>query len=1207
MKLSLIDSKSRSRIIRHWPLLCALLFLLVPTLHGQTTPSDVPLGFMPGIISDYAGTGTSGSYTDGSLPAQVPISGGITAIDSHGNVYIAGTSGSQVIYVVYGGGSIPGALANVTTKATSPFTPLKGRIYQIAGFGGSKCGACEGQTLNLVSFVAIGGLAIDSQDNLYYSDGGLFHGKAADVVRKVDATQGTITTVAGKWGVASSSSDIGDGNLATKATLNGPVDIKLDFYGNLFILDSYNAVVRAVYSGSQAPPILTAETVSNIQAGYIYTVAGQVQNFCGTEGCGDGSSAISAQMNTDMSIGVDTAGNLYIANTDYNTSGGYIRVVYAGGTVPKVLSLYLKSIDGTPTSGDIYPVTGYSVGYAACASAPCGDGSFAANVEFGDSYADEQLYMTLDDLGNIYIADLYGPAVRKIDTSGYASTIAGIDDPTQSTPASCSALSTASNFSTDCLAYNAAMTGPTYISFDKQNNLYITDPEIVWQVVPLLEQTLTLPAFDPATVTYGVNPITLDATSDTKTPIQYSVSTSTPSGIGTINVSQLIVNGAGSITVTALQPQTDIYLAATSSPQTLTVNKAATLVVTASDKSATPGSFDPSNPGFTFKVSGFVHGDTAATSGGYSGAPSFTTNPVVTDSSTCGTFSIIPSNANNTLSSTNYEFASFVPGTLSITGSTIQAINFPAFSSAVTYGQTTSVPLSASTDSMGPVTFTVVSGPGTIVKGTSTLNITGAGSIVVQAIQQGTCTYAASPAVTQTLTVNPAALTVTGPTVTTTYGITLDPTTFPVATINGFAPGDTAASVLTGSAHYSIPSTTPNASTTPYPITVSQGTLQLDASAATNYTFATFVNGSLTVNQAAQTINFNPIPSAQTYGNLIQMTAVATSGLPVIFTTTGPAYFYNGNNSEIGLNGVGTVTVIATQTGNSNYLPASSVSQTLYVGQFPVDITATNFSREQGAPNPTFTYSFPDGFVDIPSAVTGVPVLTTTATQSSPPGTYSIVVDTSTMTSANYKLVPINGTLTITQPGSYAITTNPTQLTIARGQHGQATVTITPSNGYEGTITLTCGTLPANVTCTITPSTYTFTGYTTVTTSSGTATYEYPQKGTILINTTAATAVGTNAAQKSNVSLAGLLIPGALAGLFLVFARKRVAKIATFWSLCALLALGIGATLGLTSCGGSSVNTTAATGTQTITLTGTGTTPSGGTVSATVPLTVTIQ
>jgi hypothetical protein len=205
------------------------------------------------------------------------------------------------------------------------------------------------------------------------------------------------------------------------------------------------------------------------------------------------------------------------------------------------------------------------------------------------------------------------------------------------------------------------------------------------------------------------------------------------------------------------------------------------------------------------------------------------------------------------------------------------------------------------------------------------------------------------------------------------------------------------------------------------------------------------------------------------------------------------------------------------------------------------------------------------------------------------------------MTSANYYFVPITGTLTVTQAGTYTITANPSSLTIARGQSAQSTIIITPSNAYQGTIALTCGTLPANVTCTISPSTYTFTG---AYNSSG---YEYPAQGIITINTTSATVVGNNAPRKSNVSFAGFLIPGSLTGLFLVFARKRVAKITIFWSLYALLALGIGATLGLTSCGGSSVNTTAAAGTQTITLTGTGTTPSGGTVTATVPLTVTIQ
>jgi hypothetical protein len=980
--------------------------------------------------------------------------------------------------------------------------------------------------------------------------------------------------------------------------------------------------------GSQPPPILAAEnvTVGPSQKGFIYTVAGQVAASCqavGFEGCGDGSSAVtSTQLDSPTSIGVDAAGNLYIADIDYNNyfnnfiQSAYIRVVYAAGAVPPLLNLYLNQNGGssiTPTNGYIYPATGYGANtqYTNCTTAGCGDGGLAANVEFGSSglgYA--QLNITLDDLGNLYIADYNGPAVRKIDTSGYASTIAGIDDPNLATPATCSALSTAPNFSADCLAYDAALTDPTFISFDAQNNLYIADSGIVWEVAPLLAQNLSLPAFDPATVTYGVSPIQLTATSNSTTPITYAITSSTPNGVAKINGSQLSVNAAGSVTVTASQAETNVYLAGTSAPQTLTINPAP-LAVTANDLSVVFGKFNPNDPGFTASITGFVNGDTAATPGAYSGAPTFSTT--ATTISPDGAYPITPSQGS--LTSTNYSFpaAYFVAGTLTITGNTTQTINFPAFSpSVVTYGHTP-IPLSATASSGGSVTYTVLSGPGTIPKGGSSLTIAGAGTIVVQAIQSGYQQYAASPAVTQTLTVNPASLTVTGPTVTTTYGTVLDPATFPIATIAGFVGTDTESSVLTGSAQYTIVSTKPNAGT--YPITVGLGTLTLNSSAAANYTFAAPVNGSLIVNQATQTINFNPVPITQTYGNIVQLTAAATSGLPVTFTTTGPAYFYNGINSYIGLNGVGTVTVTATQAGNSNTTPAPSVTQTLNVGQAPLDITAISVTREQGAPNPTLTYQVgasaagvTGGFVnndsDIPSVITGIPVLTTSATQSSTSGTYPIVATQGTLAAPNYYFVYLNGTLTVTPPGSYTITANPSSLTIQRGQIGQATITITPSNLYQGTVTLSCGQLPANVSCTISPATYTFPGNQG---ASGTSGSENVAQGTITINTATGTIVGALSQEKSNLRLAGVLIPGTIAGLFLLFARKRIAKASAIWSLCAMLALGLGV-LSITSCGGSSGLTTAAPGTTTITISGSGTTPSGsGNVMATVPLTVTIQ
>jgi len=194
---------------------------------------------------------------------------------------------------------------------------------------------------------------------------------------------------------------------------------------------------------------------------------------------------------------------------------------------------------------------------------------------------------------------------------------------------------------------------------------------------------------------------------------------------------------------------------------------------------------------------------------------------------------------------------------------------------------------------------------------------------------------------------------------------------------------------------------------------------------------ATPVNGTLIVNGSIQTINFNPIPAGQTYGQFITLTAAATSGLPVAFTATGPTTFYNNINNILELNGVGTVTVTATQAGNGNYAAATSVTQTISVAPAPLNVTAMSFIREQGAPNPTFTYTIgcpsstsqPGCFVlndsDIPSVITGIPDLATTATDSSLPGTYPVVITQGTLSAPNYAFVFANGTLTVSPPGSF--------------------------------------------------------------------------------------------------------------------------------------------------------------------------------------------
>ena len=1010
------------------------------------------------------------------------------------------------------------------------------------------------------------------------------------------------------------------------ANLSVPNSIALDSFGNVYINDLDNYVIRVVYAthASAAPPILAAEGITGpaAQPGSINTIAGQITLFCFNSptqegpgapgGCGDYGPATGADsfLFGPNAVAVDSVGNVYIADaySGGSPAAGYIRVVYVAllkdGTIPPLLKLALNGV--TPTPGYIYAATGYgpSTQFAICSTKPCGDGGLASGAEFGPT--SNYLSVILDNQNNVFVADPGDYAIRKIDTSGHISTVAGIDDPNQTYPADPPPPAAEGGPATATQLSNNLQS----IAFDAKNNLYIADTEddLVWQVAPLLAQTIDFPAFDPVTVAYGVSPITLAATATSGLAVSYTVT----SGPGHISGSELVVTGAGTIVVTASQAGNAEYATAPPVSQSLTVGQAP-LTVTANSASKVLGT---ANPTFSATITGFVNGDTQATPGAYSGTPGFSTTATTT--SPYGTYPITVSLG--TLASTNYLFANFVPGTLTITGSASQSITFSPLS-PVTYGVVSTLHLTATASSGLPVTYHVVSGPGTIAGNGTTLSIIGGGTIVITANQFGSAEYEAAVAVTRSLVVNPAILSITGPTVTLPYGTSIQPTTFPSVTITGFVGADTQASAIIGQALYTAVSGTPNAGS--YPITVGLGTLALVPSAVANYVLSMPVNGTIIVQPAAQVITFNPVSSNQIYGNSVAVTAVAGTGLPVTFTETGSAYFNNGintttpptNNSvQINFAGVGTVTVTANQAGNENYLPAPPVTQVFNVGPAPLNITAYPPQvLEEGAPLPaSFPYVIgnpsggPGGFVngdkDTPSVITGVPTLTTTAAQSSLPGTYPVVPTQGTLVAPNYVFDFINGTLTITPPGSFNIMASPSSLTIPSGSTGQATLTITPTNAYQGTVTLGCGQLPANVTCNISPSTYTFPG------SQNPNGSENPAQGTITITAGGGTVVGSKAGGSDPTSRATiLLIPGFFTGLLIVGARKRVFKHSSIWGVVVLLALGAGMLLTI-SCGGSSKSMATTPGTMTVMITGSGTSVSGsGTVTSSAALTVTIQ
>lgn len=221
-----------------------------------------------GIISTVAGNGTYGYSGDGG-PATLAQVAGITgvAVDASGNLYMA-DQGNSVIRMVDGSGTIYTVAGNNT-----------------AGYSGDGGPAISAQ-LNYPSDVAI-----DPSGNLYIGDVG------NNVVRIVDPS-GTINTFAGNGTPGYS----GDGGPATSAQLKSPNGVAADAFGNVYIGDLSNIVVRKVDA-----------------SGIITTYAGN-----GTSGfAGDGGPAILAELYEPEKICTDPAGCLYITGKYENR----VRVV----------------------------------------------------------------------------------------------------------------------------------------------------------------------------------------------------------------------------------------------------------------------------------------------------------------------------------------------------------------------------------------------------------------------------------------------------------------------------------------------------------------------------------------------------------------------------------------------------------------------------------------------------------------------------------------------------------------------------------------------------------------------------------------------------------------------------------------------------------------------------------------------------------------
>ena len=236
------------------------------------------------------------------------------------------------------------------------------------------------------------------------------------------------------------------------------------------------------------------------------------------------------------------------------------------------------------------------------------------------------------------------------------------------------------------------------------------------------------------------------------------------------------------------------------------------------------------------------------------------------------------------------------------------------------------ITLSAKSSADLPITFRVVSGSGTIAG--NQLSLTGAGSLVLQALQAGNENYNPSAA-SQTVVVNKASQTLAFPALSNT-GYTTNVIPLKAAASSGL---EVTYRVVQGGATVSPAGLLLTG--------VGNVLVAADQTGNTNYLAANSVTNSFMVSRGEQTITFVPVGD-QVLGNApIILKATTSTGLPVLFQLLdGPATL---SGAVLTLLGEGTVNLRAKQVGSPLYNP-TQVDQSFVIRK----LTTLTVTKTQG-------------------------------------------------------------------------------------------------------------------------------------------------------------------------------------------------------------------------------------------------------------------
>jgi sugar lactone lactonase YvrE len=427
------------------------------------------------------------------------------------------------------------------TSSPASLSVSKVGVTTLAGWPGSN-GSANGKG-KAARFSYPGSVRTDSAGNIYVAD------SANYAVRRV-TPDGVVTTVAGVPGTIGST----DGPVAT-ALFNAVGGVAIDSAGNLYVADSSDYTIRKVST-----------------AGIVSTLAG----VAGIKGDSDGTGSV-ARFFDPQNLACDAAGNLYVADG----MGNVIRRVTPSGVVTTYAGNGASgSADGTGTAAGFNDPTGITVDsqgnvYVADSGndtvrkiAPGGVVTTVAGTPLAAGSADGTGNaatfnapdgVSVDSSGNLYVADSKNDTIRKIDPTGFVTTITG-------------STGTAENI--DGTTNIARLDTPGDVTVDSSGVIYVADTlnDTIRRIIPGGDSAPIFTA-QPASVTVNLGTSALFSIGISGTaPFTFQWSLNGSPIPGATNPSYAVpeaqLSDAGAYAVTV----TNVDGSATSSAATLTVD-----------------------------------------------------------------------------------------------------------------------------------------------------------------------------------------------------------------------------------------------------------------------------------------------------------------------------------------------------------------------------------------------------------------------------------------------------------------------------------------------------------------------------------------------------------------------------------------------------------------------------------------------------------